>query len=106
MPPSKPLHPPPRTKRIRRHALLFATPAAVLYPLPSYTHGSPWQDGVGVLRQAFTGRIGRGLNLVAIVIGGLVFALGERQFKQLIAGRVLRIGIAISAVNFMASPFP
>jgi type IV secretory pathway VirB2 component (pilin) len=68
--------------------------------------GSPWENAVGVLEQAFTGPIATGLSLVAIVIGGLMFAYGEGQSKRMLAGIVFGIGMAIGAVNFMAWLFP
>ncbi len=47
-----------------------------------------------------------GLSLVAIVLGGLMFAYGEGQSKRMLAGIVFGIGMAIGAVNFMAWLFP
>ena len=38
---------------------------------------SPWLQAIDVLQQAFTGPIARGLSLIAIVVGGLMFAFGE-----------------------------
>jgi type IV secretory pathway VirB2 component (pilin) len=37
---------------------------------------SPWVNAVQVLQTAFTGTIATGLALVAIVVGGLMFAFG------------------------------
>jgi type IV secretory pathway VirB2 component (pilin) len=62
---------------------------------------SPWENAVLVLQNAFTGPIARGLSLVAIVVGGLMFAYGEGDSKRMLAGIVFGIGMAISAVNFM-----
>jgi type IV secretory pathway VirB2 component (pilin) len=59
-----------------------------------------------VLQNAFTGPIARGLSLVAIVVGGLVFAFGEGDSKRMIAGIVFGVGMAVGAVNFMAWLFP
>ena len=67
---------------------------------------SPWENAVNVLKTAFTGTIATGLSLVAIVIGGLMFAYGEGQSKRMLAGIVFGIGMAIGAVNFMAWLFP
>jgi type IV secretory pathway VirB2 component (pilin) len=67
---------------------------------------SPWENAVGVLQASFTGPIARGLSLVAIVVGGLMFAYGEGQSKRLLAGIVFGVGMAIGAVNFMAWLFP
>lgn len=67
---------------------------------------SPWENAVDVLRTAFTGPIARGLSLVAIVVGGLMFAFGEGESKRMLAGIVFGVGMAIGAVNFMSWLFP
>ena len=67
---------------------------------------SPWENAVDVLLAAFTGPIARGLALVSIVVGGLMFAFGEGQSKKMLAGIVFGVGMAIGAVNFMAWLFP
>jgi type IV secretion system protein TrbC len=66
----------------------------------------PWDNAVNVLKTAFTGTIATGLSLVAIVIGGLMFAYGEGQSKRTMAGIIFGVGMAIGAVNFMAWLFP
>jgi type IV secretory pathway VirB2 component (pilin) len=66
----------------------------------------PWENAVTVLQTAFTGTIARGLSLVAIVVGGLMFAFGEGESKRMLAGIVFGIGMAIGAVNFLAWLFP
>ena len=38
---------------------------------------SPWLQAIDVLQAAFTGPIARGLSLIAVVVGGLMFAFGE-----------------------------
>ena len=98
--------PPARSTRLWLRAAILAVLSAVLLPRPSYAQASPWENAVDVLRQAFTGPIARGLSLVAIVLGGLVFAFGEGQSKRLIAGIIFGVGMAIGAVNFMAWLFP
>lgn len=87
-------------------AALGAALRAVLLPVPAHAQASPWENAVNVLSTAFTGPIARGLSLVAIVVGGLMFAFGEGQSKRLIAGIVFGVGMAIGAVNFMAWLFP
>ena len=62
---------------------------------------SPWVDAVNVLEATFTGPIARGLSLVAIVVGGLMFAFGEGGSKRALAGIIFGVGMAIGAVNFM-----
>ena len=79
-------------------ALFFAT------PLRAQT--DPWEQAVQVLQTAFTGSIAKGLSLVAIVVGGLMFAFGEGHSKKALAGIIFGVGMAIGAVNFMAWLFP
>lgn len=68
--------------------------------------GSPWETAVQQLQNAFTGPIARGLSLVAIVVGGLMFAFGEGGSKRMLSGIVFGIGMAIAAVNFLTWLFP
>ena len=87
----------------------FLTPILLLSALPVYaqsTGSDPWDNAVNVLKTAFTGTIATGLSLVAIVVGGLMFAYGEGQSKKTLAGIVFGVGMAIGAVNFMAWLFP
>ena len=86
-----------RWNSLARFALL-----AVAVTAPIYAQASLWENAVDVLRTSFTGPIARGLSLVAIVVGGLMFAFGERQSKRTLAGIVFGVGMAIGAVNFMA----
>ena len=65
------------------------------------TGTSPWTSAVKVLEDAFTGTIARGLSLIAIVVGGLMFAFGEGGSKKALAGIVFGLGMAMGAANFM-----
>ena len=72
-------------------------------PVVAWAQGtSPWTDAVGVLEAAFTGPIARGLSLIAIVVGGLMFAFGEGGSKKALAGIVFGLGMAMGAANFLA----
>ncbi len=82
--------------------LCFSAPALA----QGSTGSDPWENAVNVLKTAFTGTIATGLSLVAIVVGGLMFAYGEGQSKRILAGIVFGVGMAIGAVNFMAWLFP
>lgn len=99
-------------RRLHPHARLrkWAVPILILLAdVPVYAQtagGDPWDNAVNVLRTAFTGPIATGLSLVAIVVGGLMFAYGEGQSKKTLAGIVFGVGMAIGAVNFMAWLFP
>ena len=100
----------PRFRLWRAHARKLAVPSLMfLAALPVYaqsTGSDPWDNAVNVLKTAFTGTIATGLSLVAIVVGGLMFAYGEGQSKKMLAGIVFGIGMAVGAVNFMAWLFP
>ena len=69
-------------------------------PLSTPTTG-PWVDAVTTLQTAFTGAIARGLSLVAIVIGGLMFAFGEGGSKRALAGIIFGLGMTLGAANFI-----
>jgi type IV secretory pathway VirB2 component (pilin) len=69
------------------------------------TGASPWENAVNALKTSFTGPIAQGLSLVAIVVGGLMFAYGEGQSKRMLAGIVFGVGMAIGAVKFTSRGF-
>jgi type IV secretory pathway VirB2 component (pilin) len=92
----------------RSHKFRFLLPVMLLASLPAYaqTGADPWDNAVTVLRTAFTGTIATALSLVAIVVGGLMFAFGEGQSKRMLSGIIFGVGMAVGAVNFMAWLFP
>lgn len=100
----------PHFRRLRVQCRRWVLPSLMfLAALPVYaqsTGSDPWDNAVNVLKTAFTGTIATGLSLVAIVVGGLMFAYGEGQSKKMLAGIVFGVGMAIGAVNFMAWLFP
>jgi type IV secretory pathway VirB2 component (pilin) len=101
--------PRPRLAALRTHWRRWLAPSLLfLTALPVYAQAGsdPWDNAVNVLKTAFTGTIATGLSLVAIVVGGLMFAYGEGQSKKTLAGIVFGVGMAIGAVNFMAWLFP
>ena len=95
---------------VRRIAARLVTAISALVVLliatPLRAQQDPWDQAVQVLQTAFTGTIAKGLSLVAIVVGGLMFAFGEGQSKRTLAGIIFGVGMAIGAVNFMAWLFP
>ena len=103
--PIRPTHP----RRLRTTLNRLAVPSLMLLatrPVHAQTGTDPWENAVNVLKTSFTGTIATGLSLVAIVVGGLMFAYGEGQSKKTVAGIVFGVGMAIGAVNFMAWLFP
>jgi Flp pilus assembly CpaF family ATPase len=98
----------PRRRELRAHwrrwlaaSLLFLT----ALPVYAQAGSDPWDNAVNVLKTAFTGTIATGLSLVAIVVGGLMFAYGEGQSKKTLAGIVFGVGMAIGAVKFTSRHF-
>lgn len=73
---------------------------------PIFAQASPWETAVNNLQTSFTGPIAKGLSLVALVVGGLMFAYSEGQAKKVFAGIIFGLGMALGAVNFMAWMFP
>ena len=88
----------PTTRR-----LAIAAAAVLLLPATALAQGvSPWLDAITVLQNAFTGPIARGLSLIAIVVGGLMFAFGEGGSKKALAGIIFGLGMAMGAANFLS----
>ena len=77
-----------------------------LSAVPMFAQASPWENAVTQLQTSFTGPIARGLSLVAIVIGGLMFAYSEGAAKKTCAGILFGCGAALAANNFMTWLFP
>jgi len=95
-----------RINRTLRHRQLLSAGLAMLTAaVPAFAQ-SPWENAVAVLQNSFTGPIARGLSLVAIVVGGLMFSFGEGDSKRMLVGIVFGVGMAIGAVNFMTWLFP
>jgi type IV secretory pathway VirB2 component (pilin) len=90
----------------RRLPAMFVVGILALLATPLHAQTDPWEQAVQVLQTAFTGSIAKGLSLVAIVVGGLMFAFGEGHSKKALAGIIFGVGMAIGAVNFMAWLFP
>ena len=88
----------------RRVGRIIAAGAAwiLVGPVSLLAQGvSPWLDAIDVLEEAFTGPIARGLSLISIVIGGLMFAFGEGGSKKALAGIIFGLGMAMGAANFL-----
>ena len=89
-----------RTVALAALVLLQAAELSATTP-PVTPSTGPWVDAVTVLQNAFTGTIARGLSLIAIVIGGLMFAFGEGGSKRALAGIVFGLGMTLGAANFI-----
>jgi type IV secretory pathway VirB2 component (pilin) len=98
----------PAVRRGARNTVLTLSASLALADevLAQGVGNSPWENAVQVLQNSFTGPIATGLALVAIVVGGLVFAFGEGGAKRTMAGIIFGVGMAVGAVNFMTWLFP
>lgn len=98
----------PAKRRIKTRSLqhLIALTFAMAAASPVFAQGSPWETAVNNLQTSFTGPIAKGLSLVALVVGGLMFAYSEGGSKKVFAGIVFGLGMALGAANFMAWMFP
>ena len=96
---TQPQAPPSRLRslsiQLTTFAFLFLVPAMLM------AQASPWTRAVQRLQAAFTGPIARGLSLIALVIGGLMFAFGEGGSKKLLAGIVFGLGMTMGAASFL-----
>lgn len=68
---------------------------------------SPWDAAVVCCTDSpFVGPVGQILGVVAIVVGGLLFAFAKGESKQVLAGIVFGLGMLIWAANFVVWLFP
>ena len=81
---------------LRLPALLAVTAASALA-----AGTNPWETAINNIQTAFTGPIGRGLSLVAIVITGLMFAFGEPGGKKALAGVLFGLSMVMGAVGWL-----
>ena len=84
-----------------RTALLRAMLAGLLVALPAWATMGPWETAVTQLQNTFNGPIARGLSVVAVIIGGLMFAFGEGGSKRALAGLIFGIGMVKAAADFI-----
>ena len=63
--------------------------------------GNPWETMVDNMSNAFTGPIGRGLSLIAIVVTGLMFAFGEPGGKRALAGVGFGLAMVMGAAAWL-----
>ena len=91
---------PRRSPRVYNLILVF-TLLSILGAPALFAQASPWENAITLLQTSFTGPLARGLSLIAIVIGGIMFAYSEGGSKKVFAGIIFGLGMALGAVNFM-----
>ena len=82
-------------------ALVLALWASAETVVSAAAGDGPWEQSVNALCNAFFGPIGVGLSLIAIVMGGVMFAFGEGGSKSQIAGMVFGAGLVLQAPAFL-----
>jgi type IV secretory pathway VirB2 component (pilin) len=77
--------------------------AALVLPVTALAQssGSPFDTGFTSLQNLFTGTIAKVASLIAIVVGGYMFAHGEPGAKRNLAGIAAGTGIAVLATNVL-----
>jgi type IV secretory pathway VirB2 component (pilin) len=91
-----------RIQRLLRVSGIFWIAALVL-PITALAQssGSPFDTGFTSLQNLFTGTIAKVASLIAIVVGGYMFAHGEPGAKRNLAGIAAGTGIAVLATNVL-----
>ena len=68
---------------------------------PDISTSNPWTETIEKLAAMFTGPIATAVSIIAIVIGGLMFAFGEGGAKKAVAGLIIGIGMALGATELV-----
>lgn len=89
-------------KLLRASGTVWIT--ALVLPLAAHAQssGSPFDTGFTSLQNLFTGTIAKVASLIAIVVGGYMFAHGEPGAKRNLAGIAAGTGIAVLATNVLS----
>lgn len=97
-----------RWSRIMQGTVLAARAMSVLAlsasPLlaGAVTPTDPWSRGVTVMRTFFTGIFAQGISLIAVVIGGAMYALDDGGgSKKKLGALLFGTGLMLLAANFL-----
>ena len=89
------------SKEANRRTVLTLAFVVALSSVNTFAAGSPWETAVEKLKETMSGPIAKGLSIVAVVVGGLMFAFGEGGSKRALAGVIFGTGMAVGAVSFL-----
>ena len=83
--------------------LLFVWVLAALaeQPLEAGMAADPWSMAASQLCTLFTGIVGRGLAVVAVIYGGLSYAFGEGGSKSALAAIIFGVGMVLLAPQML-----
>jgi len=90
-----------RIQRLLRASGIFWSAALLPITALAQSSGSPFDTGFTSLQTLFTGTIAKVASLIAIVVGGYMFAHGEPGAKRNLAGVAAGTGIAVLATNVL-----
>ena len=66
------------------------------------TPTDPWSRGIQVMRTFFTGPFAQGISLIAVVLGGAMYALDDGGgSKKKLGTLVFGVGLMLLAANFL-----
>ena len=86
----------------RALSVLVLAHAPLLAGTPAPVATDPWSRSVTVMQTFFTGIFARGISLIAIVIGGAMFAMDESGgSKMKVGGLVFGTGLMLLAAQFL-----
>ena len=92
--------------RLSRYAEVALKAALVLVLLgladqALHAAADPWSMAASQLCTLATGIVGRGLAVVAVIYGGLTYAIGEGGSKSALAALVFGVGMVLLAPQFL-----
>ena len=71
-------------------------------PLLAVAAMGPWEQAVGVMRTFFTGVFAQGIALIAVILGGAMFALDDGGgSKKKVGALVFGTGLMLMAAQFL-----
>ncbi len=69
--------------------------------LEAGTAADPWSMAASQLCTLFTGIVGKGLAVVAVIYGGLTYAFGEGGSKSALAAIIFGVGMVLLAPQML-----
>ena len=83
-------------------ALLLAHAPLLAGATPPPLAADPWTRGITVMQTFFTGIFARGLSLIAVVIGGAMYAMDESGgSKKKVGALIFGTGLMLLAAQFL-----
>lgn len=89
--------------RRNRQRTLLAAMAMVLITLPASSAfaETPWEHAFRVVSESVNGPIAHAACLIAVVVGGIGYAMDGFENKRVLAGIILGCGMALGAAQIL-----